>query len=90
MSKWTTQKVARKVREYLEDCRPDGLMLEVMEDQILHGEGWWRVPVRPSAMPPKLYQYYEAMVEVEEELQEKEGLNILFMTSEPVEATLSS
>ena len=84
MNERTNLDIARKAREYLKGCCPEGLTLEVMEDQILKGEGWWRVPVRPNSMPTKLYAYYQAMAEVEEELLEKEGLNILFMTSEPI------
>jgi hypothetical protein len=85
MNNLTNKAIADIVRNRLKDCRPGGLMLEVVEEGIQKGENWWRVPVRPSAWPEKLYEYYEAMAEVEEDILENDNLNILFMTSEPVE-----
>lgn len=86
MNDLTNHEIANIVRNRLKDYRPGGLTLEVVENGIQKGENWWRVPVRPSAWPEKLYAYYEAMAEVEEDILENDNLNILFMTSEPLEA----
>ena len=79
----TKQAVAQKVRDYLSGREPGGLHLEVVEEDIWKVDGWWRVPVRPSAWPKHLFEYYEALAEIESDLQEKENLNILLATGEP-------
>jgi hypothetical protein len=81
----TADSVANIVRKYLAGHQPGGVNLEVVEQGIRHEDGWWRVPVRPSTWPKKRYEYYEALAEIESELQEKEKLNVLIATSEPVE-----
>ena len=82
----TKQSVAEKVRQYIQNLHPGGVTLEVVEDGIHKVDYWWRVPVRPSAWPAKRYEYYEALADIESDLQEKEHLNILIATGEPMEA----
>lgn len=79
--------VAQKVQEYIRDRHPGGIDLSVIEPEIEQIDYWWRVPVRPSAWPEKRYEYYEALADIEGELQEKENLNILIATAAPLEAT---
>ncbi len=79
------QSVAQKVREYLQNNHPGGVTLEVVENDIHQVDYWWRVPVRPSAWPLKRYEYYEALADIESDIQEKEHLNILIATGEPLE-----
>jgi hypothetical protein len=83
MNELTAGEVAEKVREHLRGVRPAGIALEVMEEKILKVDDWWRVPVRPSELPPRMFDYYEALADAESELQEKEQLNVLFATAEP-------
>lgn len=40
---------------------------------------WWYVPVRPSVQPPKRCEYYEALAEVENEMQKPEGITLLLV-----------
>jgi hypothetical protein len=89
MAKITQSEIAQKVRESIRDRHPGGVTLEVVEQGIRKVDYWWRVPVRPSAWPEKMFEYYEALAEVESEIQEKEHLNILLSTSEPSEASLA-
>jgi len=86
MSELNEKGVAEKVREYIRGRQPGGVTLEVDENEIQKVDYWWRVPVRPSAWPAKMFEYYEALAEVESELQEREQLNILLSTGEPIEA----
>ena len=68
--------VARKVRRYLKDIHPEGAELEVLERGVRREEFWWYVPVRPSQEPDKRSAYYEALAEVEGQLEEKEKLTV--------------
>jgi hypothetical protein len=71
--------VAEAVRKYLEDRHPSGLTLEVDEQGVRQEQYWWYVPVRPSQEPPKLFEYYEALAEVEGEIEENENLTVLLV-----------
>ena len=83
MTKWTKAGVAQKVREYLVDRHPGGITLNVVDDDVIRYDNWWRVPVRPSAWPARLFEYYETLAEVEGDLQEREHLDVLIATGEP-------
>ncbi len=85
-SSTSIEQIAEKVRHVLQAQTPGGVTLEVVEDQIHWHDGWWQVVVRPSAWPRKRYEYYEALAEIEEALQETEHLNVLIATGEPANA----
>ena len=82
----TAERVARKVAEYLRDCHPDGVTLEVVEPSIRKEEYSWRVPVRPNREPSKPLAYYEALTDVEMALEDNEHLNVFLVPWDPVEA----
>ena len=84
MNETDKEQVAQAVRERLDNCRPGGVTSEVVEDDIQRVDGWWRVPVRPSVWPARMYEYYEALAEIEADIQEQRHLNILLSTGEPV------
>ena len=86
MSEQTTSDVVQLVRRYLADVRLDGgsIYLEVDESHIRRSDNWWRVPVRLSRWPKRMFDYYTVLAEVEQEIAEKENLNILFSTGEPL------
>jgi hypothetical protein len=83
MSEQNKQTVADKVREYLNGARLNGVTFEVNESGIREEEHWWYVPIRPSAWPPKMFEFYEALAEIEEELEEREHLKVLLASGEP-------
>ncbi len=83
--RFTKQAVAQKVAEYLRDCHPGGITLEVDANRIRKEDHWWEVPVRPDVEPRKLSEYYEALAHVEEELEEREQLNVFLVPSDPRE-----
>ena len=72
------------VRRHLEGKRLGDITFTVDESGIQTGDDWWRVPVRPSYLPRKLFTLYEFLAEVEQEIFEAEGRNILLLTGEPL------
>ena len=75
--------VAQVVRDYIRDCHPGGVDLEVIEEGIRKIDDWWRVPIRPSAEPPHTFEYYDALAGVESDIQEERHLNILLVPAIP-------
>jgi len=75
--------VATAVRKYIKDSHPGGTTLEVVEQGIRKEEYWWYVPVRPSVEPVKRYEYYEALADVEEALDENENLTVFLVPTMP-------
>jgi hypothetical protein len=86
MNELTPASVADLVRRYLKDVRlGDGsIYLEVDAEHVYRGEFSWRVPVHPSRWPQRMFEYYEVLAEVEQDIAEKENLNVLFSTGEPL------
>lgn len=79
------QDVAQVVREYIQRYHPGGLTLEVHEPGIRREEHWWSVPIRPSAEPTKLFEFYEALANAEEDLDEHEHLKVLLVPTNPTQ-----
>jgi hypothetical protein len=75
--------VARKVAEYLKDCHPDGISLEVEPEGVRWERFWWQVRVRPSEEPAKLSNFYRALASVEMALEEREHLKVFLTPGEP-------
>jgi hypothetical protein len=72
----TKEGVAQLVAEHLRDCHPGGVSLAIVEDQIRMKDDYWYVPVRPSAPPPRNFEYYDMLAGVETELSVKEHVNL--------------
>lgn len=87
MSELTKEQVIQKILPYLKEYQ-NGFTLEIVPEGMRQVDDWWRVPVRPSSLPDRLYEYYEALAEIELDLDDKEDLNIVLMTSEPKEAAI--
>jgi len=90
MNKLDKRTVAKAVRMYIKDCHPGGASLEVIEQGIRKEEYWWYVPVRPSVEPVKRYEYYEALADVEEALEENENLTVFLVPTVPEESSFMS
>lgn len=82
----TQDQVAQLVCEQLQNHHPGGTTLEVVPEGIRQQNGSWYIPVRPNVQPPKMYEYYEALAEVESTLEENEQLQIWLMPMLPDEA----
>ena len=76
--------IAEMVRKHLAGQKLGDIYFEVDEARIQTGDNWWRVPVRPSRLPEKLYTIYEFLAEIEEEISTSEKHNILLMGGDPL------
>jgi len=83
LNKPNKRAVAEAVRKHIKGCHPTGLTLEIIEKGIRKEKYWWYVPVRPNVEPPKLFEYYEALADVEEALEENEKLAVFLATTAP-------
>ncbi len=81
----TKAMVAEKVRQELQGVEVSGITLQVDDEDVYQVEGYWRVPIRPSRWPARMFDFYEALSVVEDDLQEAEHLNILLETGEPLD-----
>ncbi len=81
----TKERVAAIVRERLKNVSVAGITMEVVGEDVYKIDEWWRVPIRPSRWPKRMFEFYEVLANVEDELQEQQHLNILMATGEPLE-----
>jgi hypothetical protein len=81
----TEEKVIELVREQLRHQHPGGVTLDVAPEGIRRQDEYWYIPVLPSRQPPKMYEYYEALAEVEATLEENEQLQIWLVPVIPEE-----
>jgi hypothetical protein len=80
----TKIEVASLVEKYLADARLDDIYFVVDRERIQTGDNWYRVPIRPSYLPQKLFRLYEFLAEYEVEIADKEKINILLTSGEPL------
>ncbi len=64
------KEIVEIVGRYLKDKHPDE-------------QDWWYVSVRPSVEPERRYEYYEALADVENALEEAEHLTVLLLPTAP-------
>ena len=73
--------VADIVRHYLARREPKGLRIEVLEQAVYRDGDWWYVPVRTDNEPPRTFQYYDDLAEVETDITETEHLKVMLVPS---------
>ncbi len=83
----TKKMVAEVAREYLKDCHPGGVTIEVVEKDIYKSYYEWRVPIQPNFEPPNDLEFSEAIADVAIELEENENLNVWFVPADSLIAT---
>ena len=81
----TAEEIGARVRPYVDGRMVGKIRLTVDEAHIYPSNGYWRVPVRPSVWPNPLFPYYEALAEIEDEVQSREGLKVIISTGEPTD-----
>lgn len=82
-SELSEQEIAQKVRDSLANRCPGGVTLHVDPQGVHRGEFGWRVRVLPDREPIDLIEYYEGLVDIEMELEEREQLNVWLVTADP-------
>jgi hypothetical protein len=83
MKTLTKQKVLDLVNQRLRKARLGTITFEVPNDEIKRRDDSWHLPVLPSAQPPTMFQYYEVLAEVEQDLLEKHDLNVRLIPTVP-------
>ena len=80
----TATDVANRVRPYVANKTIGDITLSLDDERILLRNGYWRIPIRPSREPNPLFPYYEALADIEEEVQENEGLKVSIASGNPL------
>jgi hypothetical protein len=81
----TPKDVADKVRPYLIGRHIGDISLTLDENRIHLRNDYWRIPIRPSRWPEKMFAYYEELADLEEEVQEKEGIKVTMASGDPID-----
>ena len=72
------------MRPYIINRHIGDIALEVDAARIHLRNGYWNIPIRPSRWPNPLFPYYEALAEIEDQVQEQEGLKVTIASGEPI------
>jgi len=78
----SNENVARLVQEYLKRSPGEAKEVRVVAEDVRLGDSadeWWWVPVLFNQDPYKRYFFYELFSDIEEQLEEKEHLNVLLI-----------
>lgn len=76
--------VALRVRPYVVGRHLGDIALTLDEVRIHLRNGYWNIPVRPSHWPNPLFPYYEMLADIEDKVQENEGLKVTIASGEPI------
>jgi len=71
--------IVSRIRPYLERSPINGVALKVEEDGIHQEEDWWYVPIMLDAVEPRTYEYYDLLIDIEEEIKERENIKVLLV-----------
>lgn len=74
--------IAAMVRKHIDGEKLGDIYFEVDEPGILTGEGWVRVPIRPSHLPRKLSTLYNFLMDKADEIYETEQVEIMLLSGE--------
>lgn len=84
------QEVVEKVRKYLKDKHPGGANLEALFQGVRHEQDWWYVRVQPDIRPPRRYEYYEDLADVELNMLKHENIIVLLLPTPPEEEAIAA
>ena len=71
------------VQRYLEPHQSKDYRLNVVADGIRQDDDWWYVVVQPDKDDIRAYDYAARLSEAEQDLQDKEHLNVLLVPVMP-------
>ena len=80
----TPHEVAAHIRPYVTGRQIGDITLQVDDARVHLRSGYWNIPICPSQWPDPLFPYYEALVGIEDEVQEQEGLKVTIASGEPL------
>ncbi|MCA9446731.1 MAG: hypothetical protein KC931_06425 [Candidatus Omnitrophica bacterium] len=61
----------------------DVLPLRVIEEGVRKEGEWWIVPIQASRVPNPRYPYYEALAELEGNLEEEDHMDVVIVPVDP-------
>ena len=73
------------VQKHLAGETLDDIYFVVDEPRVIVGDGWIRVPVRPSHEPKHLNRFYGLLADINGEIMDETGENILLLAGDPLE-----
>ncbi len=73
------QEIAARVQPHLENNPVCGVILQIAEDLISREDNWFYVPVRLNTQEPRTFEYYDMLVEIEDEIARQERLRVLLV-----------
>ena len=53
--------------------------MQIREDLINREDNWWYVPVWMNTAKPRTFEYYDMLVEIEDEIARLERLRVLLV-----------
>jgi|GEM_PF-1904794 len=80
----TPQEVADRARPYVMKKTVGKITLSVDDAGVRLQNGYWRIPVSPSHEPKPLFPYYEALADLNDEIQEGEGFKVSIASGNPL------
>jgi hypothetical protein len=80
----TATDVASQVRPYVAKKTIGDITLSMDEARIHLRNGYWCIPISPSREPSPLFPYYESLADLEDEVQEYEGLKVTIASGNPL------
>ena len=83
MTQLAQQDVIKTVREALARHPRKEWDVDILEEGVRQEDDWWYIPVCPRGETARSIHYYDLLAEVEGDLQDEMGLNILLIPSSP-------
>lgn len=80
----TSQEVAKRVRRYIDKVNVSGVTISFNEAEIQLYHGYWKIPLHPSKEPEPMFPYFEALANLEAQIQESEGIKVSISSGEPL------
>ena len=82
----TKTEVIETVRQSVEAEKMGDISFVVDTENVQNGSNWWRVPVRPSHLPEKLFTLYEFLADIEQQIATRaiNGEHILLLAGDPL------
>jgi hypothetical protein len=71
--------IVQLVNGHLATQKYADLQMEVLVDGVRHDANWWYVPIRPTRPFARTDQYYAVLADLEQDIEDAEGLNILLV-----------
>lgn len=82
MSKPSNEEELAQLIQSVLDLQSD-YRAHVVSSGITLADDYWEIPVWVEGQPPASYGYYGMLADVETDIEEKQGINVLLVPAEP-------